>query len=130
MFYFLPMRARVILVGYDGAEALDLFGPANVFSGACERVGSPVYDIIVAAVGRRVVRLTCSTSVVVRDLVAIRPRPSDTVLVAGGADDAIAAMTASKALTGWLVRAAKVVRRIGSVCDGAFILAAAGILDG
>jgi transcriptional regulator GlxA family with amidase domain len=124
------MRSRVILVGYDGAEALDLFGPANVFSGARERAGSPVYDIIVAAVGQRTIRLTCGTSVVVRDLVELRPRPSDTVLVAGGADAAIAVMTANKSLTRWLVRAASVVRRIGSVCDGAFILANAGLVDG
>jgi transcriptional regulator GlxA family with amidase domain len=33
-------------------------------------------------------------------------------------------------LTAWLVRAARVVRRIGSVCDGAFILASAGIVSG
>src|SRR5262249_20765288 len=127
---FLPMRTRVVLVGYDRAEPLDVFGPANVFSAACERAGSPVYDIIVAAIGRRAIRLTCGTSVVVRDLAEIRPRPSDTVLVAGGADAAMAAEAANTALTRWLVRAATVVRRIGSVCDGAFLLANAGIVDG
>jgi transcriptional regulator GlxA family with amidase domain len=34
------------------------------------------------------------------------------------------------ALLHWLLRAAGIVRRIGSVCDGAFIVAGAGILDG
>jgi transcriptional regulator GlxA family with amidase domain len=130
MLYFLPMRSRLVLIGYDGAEALDLFGPANVFSGACERAGAQVYEIILAAVGQRAIRLTCGTSVVVRELAEIRPRPSDTVLVAGGADAAIAAITSNRALTAWLVRAARVVRRIGSVCDGAFILASAGLVDG
>lgn len=35
-----------------------------------------------------------------------------------------------RALLDWLARAGGVVRRIGSVCDGAFILARAGLLDG
>jgi transcriptional regulator GlxA family with amidase domain len=52
------------------------------------------------------------------------------VLVAGGADKAIAAAANDRALLGWLARAARVVRRIGSVCDGAFIVASAGLLDG
>jgi transcriptional regulator GlxA family with amidase domain len=128
MIYFLPMR--IILVGYDGADALDLFGPAEVFSSACERAGKQVYDIIVAAIGAREIRLSCGTSIVTRELASLRPQPSDTVLVAGGADAGIAAMIAAPALTAWLGRAARVVRRIGSVCDGAFIVAHAGLLDG
>jgi len=60
----------------------------------------------------------------------LRPRAADTVLVAGGDDRAIAAAAADPALARWLGRAARVVRRIGSVCDGAFLLASAGILDG
>jgi transcriptional regulator GlxA family with amidase domain len=52
------------------------------------------------------------------------------VLVVGGADAAITTAMADAALAAWLVRAARVVRRIGSVCDGAFIAANAGILDG
>ena len=130
MIYFLPMRNRLVLIGYDGADALDLFGPAEVFAGACERAGAQVYEVIVAALGRRTIRLSCGTSVVARNLANIRARPSDTVLVAGGADRGIAAVTANPAMSGWLVRAARVVRRIGSVCDGAFVLADAGILDG
>jgi transcriptional regulator GlxA family with amidase domain len=124
------MRSRLVLVGYDGAEALDLFGPADVFSAACERAGAQVYDVIMSARGARSIQVSCGAEVRVRDLATIRPRPTDTVLVAGGADAAIAAASADAVLRGWLVRAARVVRRIGSVCDGAFIAASAGILDG
>jgi transcriptional regulator GlxA family with amidase domain len=124
------MRSRLVLIGYDGVDALDLFGPAEVFASASERAGAQLYDVIFAAAGRRSMRLSCGTSVIVRDLGKIRPQASDTVLVAGGADRGIAAAAADPTLITWLVRAARVVRRIGSVCDGAFIVAQAGLLDG
>ncbi len=117
-------------MGYDGAEALDLFGPADVFSGACRRLEAPAYEVIFAAPRARTMTLTCGATVAARDLATIRPRADDTVLVAGGDDRSVAAAAADPALLRWLVRAAGIVRRIGSVCDGAFIVAAAGLLDG
>jgi transcriptional regulator GlxA family with amidase domain len=60
----------------------------------------------------------------------VTPRRGDTVLVVGGDEAAIIAALGSAALARWLQRAAPVVRRIGSVCSGAFLLAHAGILDG
>lgn len=124
------MRRRVLLVGYHGADGLDLFGPAEVFAGACRRLGAPAYDVIVAAVGGGSIVLTSGVAVRSRKLAAIRPHATDTVLVAGGDDRAIATASSNPALTRWLVRAAQVVRRIGSVCDGAFIVASSGILRG
>jgi len=130
MFYFRPMAKRVVLVGYDGAEALDLFGPADVFSEAGERLGAPAYELIFAAAGGGPMALTCGASVAARDLATIRPRAADTVLVAGGADRSVAQAASNPALLRWLRRAAPIVSRIGSVCDGAFVVAAAGILAG
>lgn len=128
--YFLPMHKRVLLVAYEGADGLDLFGPAEVFSGASRRLGAPAYDVIVAAVGGGVITLTSGVSVTARNLETLRAKADDTVLVAGGDNRAIETAVADAALTRWLTRAARVVRRIGSVCDGAFIVAGAGILDG
>jgi transcriptional regulator GlxA family with amidase domain len=130
MIYFLPMPKRILLVGYDGADGLDLFGPAEVFASAGLRLGAPAYDVRVAAVGGGTIALTSGTSVTARELATLRPRATDTVLVAGGADRAIAAAAADATLMQWLGRAARIVRRIGSVCDGAFIVASAGILNG
>jgi transcriptional regulator GlxA family with amidase domain len=52
----------------------------------------------------------------------------DTLLVAGGRGARRAAQ--DPALLSWLTRIAPRVRRLGSVCTGSFILAAAGLLDG
>lgn len=130
MVYFLPMRRRLLLIGYDGADGLDLFGPAEVFSDTSRRLGTRAYDVIVAASGGGAIVLTSGAAVLARELAAIRPRPTDTVLVVGGDDRAIAVAASNRALVRWLVRAARIVRRIGSVCDGAFIVASTGILRG
>jgi transcriptional regulator GlxA family with amidase domain len=130
MVYFLPMGSRVILVGYDGADGLDLFGPAEVFACANRRLGAPAYDVIVAASGGRTIALSSGASVSAGALARIRPHRDDTVLVAGGIDSALVVAASDAALMSWIRRAARVARRIGSVCDGAFIIASAGILDG
>jgi transcriptional regulator GlxA family with amidase domain len=52
----------------------------------------------------------------------------DTLLVAGGRGTPQA--MADGALLAWLRRMAPRVRRLGSVCTGTFVLAAAGLLDG
>jgi transcriptional regulator GlxA family with amidase domain len=124
------MAKRVVLVGFDGAEGLDLFGPAEVFTGAGRRLGAPAYDVIIASAGGGSIVLTSGASVATRGLASIRPQAGDTVLVVGGADRALDEAASSKSLILWLVRASRVVRRIGSVCDGAFVIARAGILDG
>lgn len=52
----------------------------------------------------------------------------DTLLVAGSPH--LHEQPADPALTGWLRAHAKLARRFGSVCSGAFLLARAGLLDG
>jgi len=123
------MPMRVLLIGFDGVEGLDLFGPAEVFTTAGRRLRSATYEVIVAATGSAIT-LTSGTSVNTRKLSSLRPQTDDTVLVVGGADSALDVAAEDPALLGWLRRASRVVRRIGSVCDGAFLAARAGILDG
>src|SRR6202034_4610591 len=51
-----------------------------------------------------------------------------TLLVAGG--QGVEAAAANPALVDWVRRRAREARRVASVCTGAFLLAAAGVLDG
>jgi len=129
-FYSVGVRRRVLLVGYRDAYGLDLFGPAEVFSEAVLRLGAPVYDVVMSAIGGGSMTLTSGITVAVADLGSIRPQASDIVIVAGGSDEATDAAAKDRDLLGWLARASRTVGRMGSVCDGAFILASAGILDG
>src|SRR5262249_48020619 len=125
------MARRVVLVGFDGADGLDLFGPAEVFYGAGRRLRAPAYSVVVAApAGGRTLQLPSGIAVAARALAALRPQAEDTVLVVGGEDHAMDVAASSRGLVQWLARAGRIVRRVGSVCDGAFILAHAGILAG
>jgi transcriptional regulator GlxA family with amidase domain len=126
---FLPM-ARVILAVFDGAQGLDILGPAEVFAGVGRYHEISGYDVVLAAVGGGRIRATSGVTISVVDLARLRPGADDTVIVVGGEETALRSAVASKPLVGWLVRAARVVRRIASVCSGAFVLAQAGILDG
>ena len=58
----------------------------------------------------------------------VEPDAFDTVLVAGGVG--ARRPLPEPALLDWLRRAAGRVRRVGSVCTGAFLLAEAGVLNG
>jgi transcriptional regulator GlxA family with amidase domain len=124
------VRRRVVLVGYRDADGLDLFGPAEVFAEAIRQLKSPVYELVMSTVGGGAMTLTSGISVEAADLTGIRPLPSDIVIVAGGDDTATEAAAKDRALLAWLARASRTVSRMASVCDGAFVLASAGILEG
>ena len=121
---------RILLIGFDGAQGLDIFGPAEVFSAANRSSGRAEYQVLLCTVAGGRAKTTSGIALHSERLLRLTPRRTDTVLVVGGEDRPVRAALASTALVRWLQAAAPVVRRIGSVCSGAFILAHAGILDG
>jgi transcriptional regulator GlxA family with amidase domain len=130
--YFLPMPLppRVVIIGFDGMQTLDVTGPAEVFAAASRGAGRPVYRVVIASVGGGERMTSCGAALRTADLTRIRPVRGDTVVVAGGQDAPVRGAATDPALIGWLRRAARVARRVASVCSGAFVLAAAGLLDG
>ena len=58
------------------------------------------------------------------------PPAIDTLIVAGGDEPGVRAAIVEQRIGAWLKEIAPHVRRIASVCSGAFALAAAGLLDG
>jgi transcriptional regulator GlxA family with amidase domain len=124
----------VAVVAYPEAQILDVVGPLEAFAIASRihavlRPGrAPAYAVEVLA--ERSGPFACSSGLA---LVAGRSWRHvrgglDTLLVAGGSGTAQA--MASRPLLAWLRRIAPQVRRIGSVCSGAFVLGEAGLLDG
>lgn len=121
--YFLPMR--IAILAYEGCQLLDVTGPAAVFGAANEGRTKPVYDLEILSPDGGLVITNCGVAVQSK---RIGGQP-DTLLVAGGSAGLKAAMKRED-VRRWLRRAAPKTRRFGSVCTGAFMLAAAGLLDG
>jgi transcriptional regulator GlxA family with amidase domain len=119
----------VVLVAFDGVEAIDVAGPASVFSKA-ELLRPGSYRLHIAS--PRGGRVSTNAGLDVANTCALQSLPSeiDTLIVAGGDEPALRAAIVEQGLGAWLAQAAPRIRRPASVCTGAFALAAAGLLDG
>lgn len=126
----MPAPRKILLVAFDGFQLLDLAGPIDVFD-AADRVleGKGGYELILAAPQGGSVRASSGLRIDVDvDLAGAARRRIDTVVVSGGVgrEDALK----EDGLVDVLPSLAAAARRTCSVCGGAFILAAAGLLDG
>jgi transcriptional regulator GlxA family with amidase domain len=123
-----PPRTIAILA-VPGIQLLDVSGPLDVFAEANGQAGREVYRLRVIATEAGDIR-SSSGARLVPDGVAgqMRSEPVDTLLIAGSPNAAQVHLS-DRAVT-WLRRVAPSTRRYGSVCTGAFFLAAAGLLDG
>jgi transcriptional regulator GlxA family with amidase domain len=127
-----PVR-RVAVLGFPDAQILDITGPLAVFGDVARWArdrGRPLpvrYETLLLAPRAGAFRTTCGLQLVA-DGAYGRVRGIDTLLVAGG--QGVAAIARDRRVLAWLRRLAPRVRRIGSVCTGTFVLAAAGLLEG
>ncbi len=117
------MEREVLIVGYPDATLLDIAGPVEVFHGAGKVRGG--YRVRLAAVGGG---FTASGIRLDADDLRAVAGPVDTLIVVGGVGYEAAARDVE--LVAELRRLAGTARRVASVCTGAFLLAAAGLLDG
>ena len=124
-----------MFVAGPGVEILDLVGPLQVFASAAdmharENPGSPpIYSVEVATVSsRRSLIANCGLPITADKTFREVRGTIDTLLVAGG--DAIEQNEVTPEAVRWLKRISPRIRRVGSVCTGAMLLARAGLLDG
>ncbi|MFD5653163.1 GlxA family transcriptional regulator [Streptomyces sp. NPDC127039] len=116
---------RVVVLVFDGMKLLDLSGPAEVFSEA-NRFGADYRLSIVSADGSPV-----RSSIGMRvpaDTDAQAAAAHDTLVVVGG--DALPDSPVDPGLGAAAKALAQRAGRIASVCTGAFVLGAAGLLEG
>ena len=119
---------NINFVVFHDALLLDLAGPLQVFEIANETstARGSGYRISVCSTQGGLVRTSSGLEIKTSAIAALDP--ADTVVIAGG--DGVYAAADDAVLTGWIAKQARSARRICSVCTGAFVLAASGLLDG
>jgi transcriptional regulator GlxA family with amidase domain len=118
----------IVVVALPGVQLLDVSGPLDVFAQANAQLPSPAYRLLVVGRGRGLIQSSSGIRLVADlSMEEARGEKIDTLLVAGcptAPDMAPEALTVA-----WLRDIAPTTRRYGSVCTGAFFLAAAGLLN-
>ncbi|MQM24073.1 GlxA family transcriptional regulator [Glycomyces albidus] len=119
---------RVVVVGYDDAELLDIACVTTTLDAVRQINPDLGYDLALATPGGG--PITCSTGLVLNGQAVLeRVRgPIGTLVVSGGLGHADAAR--DERLVGHVRRLARESERVASLCTGASVLAAAGLLDG
>ena len=124
---------RVVMLGYPQAQVLDIAGPLEVFARTtrwlCDHhhLQRNAYEIELVAPTAGLLETSGGLG-----LFAARRytdlRRADTLLIAGGIG--YREMMQDRKLLEWITNQAAKVERIGSICTGALLIAAAGLLDG
>ena len=123
---------RVVMVVFPRIQLLDVVGPLEVLAAAglaeTSRSHGRGYAIEIVGPELGVVRASSGLSVGVDRTFDDRPDSIDTLIVAGGIGSRAASLDGE--VLAYLRAVAPKARRVCSVCTGAGVLAAAGLLDG
>ena len=128
-----PSPRHIAILAFPEVQSLDITGPLEVFAGAqtlIEAVGleDRGYELSILSHDGAALRTSSGLQIIPHGSFSEAPPHLDTLIVAGGYGSH-AASEDSTTLQ-WIASTAKRTRRTASVCTGAFLLAAAGLLDG
>ena len=118
----------VLIVGYPAAELIDIACVVSALQIANFRHGSALYRPRLASPGGAPIHTGTGLTLLAEVSLEKVRGPIDTMIVSGGIGY-VEAMEDDR-LVGHVRRLARVSRRVASVCTGAGVLAAAGLLDG
>lgn len=114
-----PPSTRVAILLFDGVEIIDSMGPYEVF-------GTAGFDVFTVAATKNPIRSAMGQTMVPKYSFADAPK-ADVLVVPGGG---IYSPLHDPSTLQWVKEATAHTRYTMSVCNGAFILASAGLLDG
>lgn len=124
-----PTPIRTLVLAFDQINLLDIAGPLQALEATESNRAAPErYETIVASITGGAVQTAARVPIVTQALADLDGVGIDTVIVGGGSTGG--RPIAPPELVEWLVANAPRIRRVCSICAGAFVLAATGLLDG
>ncbi|SHF28313.1 transcriptional regulator, AraC family with amidase-like domain [Acidocella aminolytica 101 = DSM 11237] len=123
--HFLPPMKNIAIFLFEDFQILDATGPIAAFEIA-ERIAPGSYHLKVLSMEGGTVR--SSSGITIDSAIADSSQSLDTLIVVGGKGSRQAMHDHES--TAYLRARAENTRRLCSVCSGAFLLAAAGLLEG
>jgi len=123
------MSKTIAILAVPGVQLLDVSGPMDAFAEANIQAKCDYYRLQVIGCNRQTITTSSGIKLVPDWAIGQRLPPElDTLLVAGA--PGITQYAGHQPTLSWLRKIVPQTRRYGSVCSGAFLLAAAGLLDG
>jgi transcriptional regulator GlxA family with amidase domain len=120
---------RTLILAFDQINLLDIAGPLQAFEATESNRAVPErYETLVASTSGGETRTAARVSIVTRRLADLDGIDIDTVIVGGGSGGG--RPSAPPEMVEWLIANQPRIRRVCSICAGAFVLAATGLLDG
>jgi transcriptional regulator GlxA family with amidase domain len=122
---------RVVLLAYEHMNVLDLCGPLQALATAslhCDPVSPARYETTVASAEGGLVMTSSGLAIATVAVDSLDGHSIDTLIAPGGCKGE--SYSAPQQLIDWVALRGPTVRRLCSVCTGAFLLAEAGQLDG
>ncbi|MEJ2890508.1 GlxA family transcriptional regulator [Actinomycetospora aeridis] len=120
---------RIAVLVRDGVLAMELGVVHRVFGEACDAEGRPFYDVTTCALEAGSVRTDGDFFLEVEHGPELLSKVS-TVIVASTDHDAVSVSDAEQSAMTAALRRVRPGTRLASICTAAFLLAAAGLLDG
>ena len=118
----------IAILALPGVQLLDVSGPLDVFAEANVQARREIYRLLIVGKTMAHVRSSSGARLVPDLAIGDIAEKFDTLLVAGCPN--AADVEPDDTVIGWLRQAATDARRYGSVCSGAFYLAATGLING
>ncbi|MFE2141169.1 GlxA family transcriptional regulator [Streptomyces sp. NPDC059456] len=123
---------RVVIAVFPDVDLLDVTGPAEVLALAGREAGRPLYDVRLAGPDGGQVTTSAGVRLVTDLSFAEVGTAVDTLVVPGAVEPGEQGPVArvDDEVVRWIAATAPHAARVASVCVGAHLLAAAGLLDG